>query len=80
MILADIIQVVGHRALDIALGVVLEELQQHNHGARIRLEAAQSRCPGQPRPSSFRHEPPHMDVVISSPFEKAGVGFLRVTH
>jgi hypothetical protein len=46
MILADVVQVVGDGALDVARGIVLKQLEQRDHRARIFLERAQPRRPG----------------------------------
>ena len=74
VVLADVVQVVGHGALHIALRVVLEEFEQRDHRARVLLKRAQARRPRETRPGPLRNEPPHMDVLVARPLDQARVG------
>ena len=77
MILADVIEVVGHRAAHVQLGVVLQQLEQLEHRPRIFLERAQARRPGQARPRPFGNQAAHVWARVAGPLAQSsqrGVG------
>ena len=68
MILGDVIQVVRNRSAYVLDRVILEFLEQHNHGTRVLLELLQPERPRQPGPGAFAHEPTYVDVGITRPY------------
>ena len=71
VVLADVVEVVGHRAAHIEFRVVLQQLQQGEHGARVLLECTQARRPGQARAGALRHQAAHMHVGVRRPSRQA---------
>ena len=80
VVLADVVDVVGDGALHIALGIVLEELEQGDDGPRVLLESGQPRRPGQPRPRAFGNQAAHMRAGVAGPLDQARIGLVRIFH
>ena len=74
VVLADVVEVVGHRAAHVQRRVVLQPLQQGKHRAGITLEGAQARGPGQARAAAFGHQAAHMLAGVVGPFSEPRQG------
>ena len=68
MILGEVIKIVRNRSAYVLDRVILEFLEQHNHGTRVLLELLQPERPRQPGPGAFAHEPTYVDVGITRPY------------
>ena len=78
MVLADVVEVVGHRAAHVQRRIVLEQFEQLDDRPRILLKGAQPRRPGQPWPRALGDQPAHVLARIPCPLAQPCQGCLRV--
>src|SRR5262245_51574668 len=80
MVLADVVEIVGHGALDVTLGIILQQIEKRDHGLGITLIRTEPRRPWQSWTSSLRDETTHVDVGILSPLLQVSVSLLGMSY
>src|SRR5687768_5869994 len=80
MVLAQVVQVVGDASPHEARAVVLQELEQLEHPARVGFEPGNACGPRQAQPRAFRDEATHMWVLVPRPGYELCEGSLGITR
>ena len=78
--LGEVVEIVGDRTLDVALGIVLQHLEQCDHRSRVLLERPQARRPWQSGSGPLGDQPPDVNVAVARPFHQTRIGPLRMPH